>query len=240
MGSWEFTGVLFLVALGISLVIIGTSPGVFRAVRRKPRQSYRRTRSQGCIFLWPESWLAIKSRNLFAVQAALSLHNPKPCSWLEGFSSADQLFIAPPVKGWILVTGSGLPAPDEDVDVCFRFVLDLSRKLGQVQLFSANRASHHHAWVKAQNGRVLRAYAWAGVTLWQQGTPTRAERDLALNWLDYGEPLPDNPFDGQEIMAGNVGKVPLLAARWGLDPASVQEHFPLNEHGITGKAAHHY
>lgn len=241
MGNWEVIGLLVLLGLGIvACAICRTSPGVFRALTRKRYQNNHGTALQGCISLWPESWLAIKSRNLLAVQTALSLHNPKPCSWLEGFSSADKLFIAPPVKGWILVTGRGLPEPSEDVDACFRFILDLSRKLGQVQFFSANRASHHHAWVKAQNGQIERAYAWAGVTLWLQGSSTRAETQLALNWLDYGESSPENASEPQEMMAVNVEKVPLLAACWGLDPASVQEHFPLNEHGIAGKAAQRY
>jgi hypothetical protein len=34
--------------------------------------------------------------------------------------------------------------------------------------------------------------------------------------------------------------VPLLAARWGLDPARIQEHFLSAEHGITGKPAQRY
>src|SRR5258707_4754138 len=50
----------------------------------------------------PSSWLAIKSRNLRAVQSALGLHNAKPCSWLEGFAGDAKLFIAPPVKGLII------------------------------------------------------------------------------------------------------------------------------------------
>src|SRR5437667_2277984 len=117
----------------------------------------------------PGCWLAIKSRSLRAVQAALGLHNPKPCSFREGFTNGERLFIAPPVHGWIIVVGSDLPDPSEDVDACFRFVLGLSRKLGQVQLFNASRIMNHHAWVRAERGIVVRAYAWAGKTLWKQG-----------------------------------------------------------------------
>lgn len=190
--------------------------------------------------LWPDAWLAVKSRNLFAVQKALSLHKTQPCSWVEGFSSADKLFISPPVKGWILVAGAGLPKPRQDVDACFRFVLDLSRKLGQVQFFSANRALHYHAWVKAQNGCIVRAYAWSGITLWQQGLATRAEMELGLKCFDYGEPLTQGPVETCGVVDENVEKVPLLAARWGLNPALVQEHFPLNEHGVFGQVTYRY
>src|SRR5262245_20211437 len=71
------------------------------------------------LFIRPSSWLAVKSRNLRAVQSALGLHNAKPCSWIEGLASDEKLFIAPPVKGWIIVLGSALPEPSDDVDACF-------------------------------------------------------------------------------------------------------------------------
>ncbi len=141
------------------------------------------------------------------------------------------------MKGWILVTGVGLPKPRQDIDACFCFVLDLSRKLGQVQLFIANRTLHFHAWVKARNGSIVRAYAWAGTTLWQQGSRTRAEAELGLTCFDYGEQLPDCSPRLLETADSNIAKIPLLAARWGLDPAAVQAHFPLDEHGVTGKLA---
>src|SRR6266446_8327546 len=173
----------------------------------------------------PAAWLAIRSRNLHAVQSALGLHNPKPCSWMEGLAGEEKLFIAPPVRGWILVIGSGLPDPSEDVDACFRFVVDLSRKLGHVQFFSASRILHHHAWVRAEGGRVLRAYAWAGKTLWNQGPRTAAERELNLKCFDYADAA-DRPAFGQpDILAANTDKVPLLAARWSLDPGRIDERF---------------
>src|SRR5690242_13497681 len=48
----------------------------------------------------PDCWLAIKSRNLMAVQQALSLHNPQPCSWAEGLagSTEQRIFVSPPVS----------------------------------------------------------------------------------------------------------------------------------------------
>src|SRR5258705_11047591 len=46
----------------------------------------------------PNCWLAIKSKNLLTVQYALSLHNPKPCSWAEGLSGEGEqkIFVSPP------------------------------------------------------------------------------------------------------------------------------------------------
>jgi hypothetical protein len=238
---WELIGVLLLLVLGIVICLaLGRGHNEPRAFESTPVRINGRFSTPEYFMLWPDSWLAIKSRDLLAVQAALSLHNARPCSWLEGFANADRLFIAPPVKGWILVTGAGLPEPGHDVDACFRFVLDLSRKLGEVQFFNANRAFHNHAWVRAYKGRILRAYAWAGTTLWLQGPMTRSEMELALKCYRYGEPCSDLLFGHGGAIEANVEKVPMLAARWGLDPTAVQAHLPLNEHGIAGRAARRY
>src|SRR5882762_6666595 len=87
---------------------------------------------QSPIFHCPNRWLAMKSNNPQAVQKALGLHNPTPCSWTEGMArvSDQKLFVSPPVNGWVLVVGSLLPDPSEDVDACFRFLHRLSRELG--------------------------------------------------------------------------------------------------------------
>src|SRR5205085_11920936 len=104
----------------------------------------------------PSRWLAIRSGNLQAVQSALGLLRPRPCSWEEGLSAAQdrKLFISPPLDGWILVVGSSLPEPAQDVDKCFHFILALSQKLGAVQFFSANQAARSHAWVQADQGQI--------------------------------------------------------------------------------------
>jgi hypothetical protein len=201
-----------------------------------PPASYQRQ----CVFRRPTCWLAIKSRNLLAVQAALGLQHVKPCSWLEGLTGDEKLFIAPPVKGWILVMGAGLPEPGDDVDVCFRFVMGLSRKLGQVQFFSASRVLQHHAWVRAEGGKVVRAYAWAGKTLWQQGACTAAEKELGLKCFDYGELPVRVSFNEPDCLSLNVDKVPLLAARWSLDPARIDARFLQTECGIAGDPSRRY
>ena len=62
------------------------------------------------LFGQPCRWLAIKGHNPIAVQDALHLNAPMPCSWEEGLIEAREhkLFISPPVSGWILVVGSSL------------------------------------------------------------------------------------------------------------------------------------
>jgi hypothetical protein len=186
-------------------------------------------------------WLAIKHRSPLAVQSALALHNPHPCSWAEGVSGGgrQRVFVSPPVSGWILVIGPALPDPCEDADACFRFVLDLSRKLGQVQLFSVNGILDHHAWVRAESGQIGRAYAWAGETLWNQGRLTGAEIDLKMECRDYAETA-GFFLDGPETGFDNSEKVHLLAARWSIDPDEIDGQFAVRAWGIAGEASRQY
>lgn len=183
----------------------------------------------------PTAWVAVRSRNLAAVQSALGLSNPRPCTCVQGLTGDQTLFITPPIQGWILITGSRLPDPADDVDACFRFLVDLSRKLGHVQFFSASSALNHHAWVRAESGRVIRAYAWAGRTLWNQGVRTQAEIDLGLRCLHYFENPGSGLFHSSDFLVVNTERVPLLAAAWSIDPATIDEHTLEETSGITGE-----
>ena len=208
-----------------------------RPVTRKGELLARERRFHPPLFHLPTRWLAIRSGNLQSVQAALGLNNPTPCSWEEGLSAAHEqkLFISPPIRGWILVMGSNLPEPGDDVDRCFRFIMDLSRKLGHVQFFSLNRAVNHHAWVNAEQGTVLRAYAWAGKALWNQGTLSRAEIELGLKCYGYGEGEERIDFGRPDPAALNTERLPLLASRWSLDPTSIDARMLKENQGISGQ-----
>jgi hypothetical protein len=231
-----------VLAIGVGIIIL-----VFRRraeCRRDSAALSSQPESVGAsgrpTFLAPNCWLAIRTRSTYAVQVALGLHNPKPCSWIQGLAGEEKLFIAPPVKGWILVMGSGLPEPDADVDVCFRFLLELSRRLGQVQYFSASRVVHSHAWVKADGGRIVRAYAWAGKTLWCQGAMTSTERELGLQCFPYFEGPDSSTFSQPSAAALNVERVALLASRWSIDPSRIDTQFLQMERGIAGEPSWRY
>ncbi len=249
MNVWEvmpFTLLLLFslaVSVGIGVVIV-VARRAARAAASKAGDGGEPADSQGndppFVFRSPVCWLAVKSRRSASVQAALGLHNPKPCSWLQGLSGEAKLFIAPPVNGWVLVMGSGLPEPGEDIDQVFRFVLELSRKLGQVQFFSANRVLQYHAWVKARRGRIVRAYAWASKTLWTQGTTTPAEIELGLRCFEYFEAPDPTPVPPSEIAMRNVEKVPLLAARWSIDPGRLDARLLQLERGVAGEPSWRY
>jgi len=247
---------LFLCSLVVLIAIVGTFFVwlASRHVRRRKllflpeagpvRSSWASSQSQFQSPLFESScrWLAIRGENPQKVQAALNLHNPTTCTWEEGLAEARdrKLFISPPINGWILVVGAGLPDPGEDVDVCFRFLSHLSRKLGQVQFFNANRVLQHHTWARLNAGHVLRAYAWAGQTVWNQGRFTLLEADLGMRCFDYGEHAPAADFGQTDHAAANTEKVMVLAARWSVDPAAIDQRRLRHGHGIAGDLSKSY
>ena len=208
-----------------------------RPIARKIDLLTRDRRAHPPIFNLPTRWLAVRSGNPHLVQAALGLNNPTPCSWEEGLSAAHEqkLFISPPIRGWVLVMGSSLPEPGDDVDRCFRFIVELSRKLGHVQYFSLNRAVNHHTWVHADQGAISRAYAWAGRTLWNQGALTRAEIELGLRCYGYCEGEEHADYGHPDTAALNTERLPLLASRWSLDPTTIDSRMLKENQGIAGR-----
>lgn len=208
-----------------------------RSMPRRLDLASRERQPHSPIFHIPSRWLAVRSGNPQWVQAALGLDNPTPCSWEEGLHVAHdrKLFISPAIRGWVLVMGSSLPEPADDVDRCFRFILEVSRKLGHVQFFSVNRAVNHHAWVHADQGVIQRAYAWAGKAVWNQGALTRAEIELGLKCYGYGEGEDRIDYGRPDPAALNTERLPLLASRWSLDPTSVDARMLKENRGIAGQ-----
>jgi hypothetical protein len=188
----------------------------------------------------PPLWMAVRAADPKRVQAALGLNQPTPCSWTEGMTGARSFFVGPVVNGWIIITGSGLPNPSCDVDECYRFLIRISGQLGEVQLFHADRILHHHAWARAENGFVTRAYAWAGETIWNQGRKTPAETELSMKCFGYGEEPNADSWAAVEWTAANVGKVPLLATRWSLDPARINDRVRKYADGVAGESSRAY
>lgn len=228
---------LMLVLLALSylkrsrnaLAAMGPTPGGTRIPRYVP-----------VAFGGLSRWFAVRSTRVQAVADALELDNALPCSWGDGMAQASEhsLFISPPVNGWILIVGQAVPDFAEDVDECFRLVLRLSQRLGHVQYFGANRAVDHHAWVQAQDGKIVRAYAWASETLWNQGEVTEGETELELKCFDYGEERDTAQFISSDSYAANAEKIGFLAARWSFDPAMIETSMLPAEQGIAGNPIH--
>ncbi len=189
----------------------------------------------GGMLLVPARWMAVRASTVREVRNALELSNATPCRIEDGLAGNHQqaLFLAPPINGWVLITGPGVPDPAEDVDEVFHLLRALSIKLGAAQFFSFNRALGHHAWAWARGGGIVRAFAWAGHTVWNEGELTPAEVQFRLRCPGYQDPPPQS-IRAREAILGNLDKVALLAARWSVDPVSVHQQLP-NAMGLAGE-----
>ena len=180
----------------------------------------------GFVFDRPRCWLAIRSRNMGFVQEALGLENANACSWMEGLSEAasdNRFFVSPPIRGWILVFGSHLPRPSDDIDHCFCFLTTLSQALGEVQFFCGDSVTDEHGWARLVNGKVVRGYAWFRETLWNQGCFSDAERKAGVKTYDYGDAPDPLGARGQEHFWGNTERLYPLAGHWSVDPSQVSQ-----------------
>jgi hypothetical protein len=86
----------------------------------------------------------------------------------------------------------------------------------------------------------VRAYAWAGRTIWNQGDRTSVERELGMRCYDYMDALARVTFGQPDAISQNVEKVPQLAARWSLDPAGIDERLLEQGQGIAGEPSRRY
>ena len=234
--------VIMIILFMAMIVVVGIMREVVRYELRRHEPAGRATsgpKFPSAVFEAPNRWLAVRSQSSQAVQTALGLQHARACTWSDALGAPfePRLFIAPPVDGWVLVMGCDLPDPADDIDDCFKFLVGLSEKLGEVQFFSRHRAVSHHGWARLEGGQVLRAYAWAGETLWNQGEMTDAERELKLRCLAYSQSSNVLGLAEREILALNTERVVRLAARWSLDPTTVSGP-TLEGPGIAGDLLH--
>ncbi|MBS33477.1 MAG: hypothetical protein CMO68_03625 [Verrucomicrobiales bacterium] len=187
-----------------------------RSVRRRLAPS---------VFSRPRTWVAVRSRNPEDVARSMGLDGLRPCAFAEasGDPEAGRLFVSPPVNGWVVVMGGALPDPSEDIDACYHFLADMSGRLGHLQFFHGNPALGHHAWAKLIERKVVRAYAWIGETVWNQGDATRAEQKTGMRCFDYLEDGDEGSYQRWETVGANVDRLPVLASIWSVDPVVFED-----------------
>ena len=236
-------------------VFVWAVAGLFYALGRRRSRQLRldeitfarsvRQRWSPSIFSRPRTWLAVRSRNPEDVARSMGLGELHPCACAEAMADADadadadaeRLFVSPSVNGWVVVTGRQLPGPGEDIDACYRFLANMSERLGHVQYFHGNPALGHHAWAKLIDRQVTRAYAWTGETTWSQGKPTLAEEKTGMRCFDYLEDGEDGSYQQWETVGANVDRLPVLASIWSVDPVVFEDPAMRMKPGWVGRLA---
>jgi hypothetical protein len=190
------------------------------------------------VFGQPRRWMAFRTRNMGMVRNALGVNNAELCTWQQGLSHVGMrhLFIAPPIRGWILVFGHLLPNPTDDIDRFYAFMRDVSSEVGEVQFFCLDTALQEHAWVRLIDGNVVRSYVWAEEPLWNEGSESSAERSLRMQSFDYGFRVSDAfGTEWRDKVEHNITNLHALAARWSLDPLQVEAKDFASEFGLSGE-----
>ncbi len=239
---------LLLTALAITcLVIFFLTLSYIRKQRRneisvapRRRRSLWRNRNPIPMYVFgqPRRWMAFRTRNMGVVRNALGVTNAEVCSWEQGLSKATErnLFITPPIRGWILVFGHYLPNPSDDIDTFYKLMRNVSTEVGEVQFFCLDAVVHEHAWVRLIDGNVVRSYVWAESVLWNEGKPSSAELSLRMHSFDYGDQSDTESLaDMNQKLEYNLEHLHALAARWSLDPLRVEPKDFASEFGLTGE-----
>ncbi|MSU32638.1 MAG: hypothetical protein EXS25_08285 [Pedosphaera sp.] len=181
--------------------------------------------------LIPGRWLAVRGSNRDLVCTALGPQSDGTLPWNQALLRHRErsFFISQPVEGWMLIMGGAIPDPFMDIDVFYLFLTRLSRGVGEVHSFSVDRVLNYHAWALLRGGSVVRAYAWAGETVWNQGPITLDEKMLGLKCRDYGDDINASSYGTVPTEQNNADRLIFLARKWGCDPVDLIETLLLRE-----------
>ncbi len=168
-----------------------------------------------------QAWLAFRDTDADAVSAVLGLSDLGPVSWRAGidlcYLTDDRVVLTPPLPGaggadWLLVAGRWLVQTSSIVDI-----VTLSDLLAtEVQYFATHRVVELHRWQRANDGELLRSFAYLGetgeVTDWG-GEPDEVERAIGL-------PAVLDEDEETDILVSEAD-VMRVAAAWSLSPVDL-------------------
>jgi hypothetical protein len=237
-----------LVSFGIVIAIASAFATIYRRHLRAMRRANRMldplaplvgSRRRPLALPLPPRWMAVRSANTGFIREMLGQDPMSALAWSDALARCRErtFFISTPLDGWTLVIGAGIPDPSNDVDASYRFLTGLSRVVGEVHCYSADRVLNFHAWSCLRDGRVVRAYAWAGETLWNEGRQTLDERLLGLRCRAYGEEADPVRYGAVPAEQHNTERVILLARRWSIDPVVASETLLQQESSPAGDGA---
>jgi hypothetical protein len=220
------------------LVVLPLLTGVMIIPRRRPEIEDPVALDQPVPFGFKVAWLALDTTDTDGVATALGLRDIREATWTEGIAAAYQssIFVTPPVADWTLAVGTALFPPDRTEAFVKPLLERLSRQFGDAQYFCTHPDFELHVWARARKGRLVRGYGWLGakgLTLWDEGAPTKDERDLGFSFFDEPttavQPAPNN-----RRAAPDENCVMELASVWSVDPTALDAHFKEPVLGLLG------
>ncbi|WP_371371930.1 hypothetical protein [Sporomusa aerivorans] len=190
------------------------------------------------------SWLAIKTNDTQKVVESLKLKDVKESDWSNGITAAyrdnGEVYVTPQIGEWILIIGCSLPDSGDSryPDKITPLLIKLSSEFPEVQYFATHRTIEYHAWAKAINGHIIRAYAYIGeqgVTIWNKGEQTKEEKELNFNFFNEKVPEANNStyWERTDLRYPDEQDVIKLVRKW-INDKFFQTKIISEKNGIIG------
>ncbi len=158
-------------------------------------------------------WYAFRTDDPAKVVEHLELKETRPCSFAEHTTSLvgveETMFVTPSTGGWVLAFGEW---PARDVELRVELA---SLTFGEAQAFASDDASGRRAWLRARDGKWLRAMVFDG-----EGYP-----------LTRGRRAKDEPQFPQLLATPGDDDVRRMARAWSIDPRAAK----FRARGVLGK-----
>jgi hypothetical protein len=185
-------------------------------------------------FGYKMAWFAIPTEDSARVISAFGFRNASPANWATGvqtvYKELEQAFVTPPVDGWTLVVGLGLPSFDteESTREFLAFIDKVAASFPDFYYFGTHRTVDYHGWVRVSHGKVQRAYAYLGErgeTLYESGNKTAEETALGFNFFDERsqEAASEDYFEREDLRYPNEEDVMRISAAWTIDTQTLDQ-----------------
>ncbi len=188
-------------------------------------------------FGYKTAWIAARTADTDGLIRALRLRNAKPCEAEDGIDAsyimdyADdrcQAFVTQPIDGWTLCVSVGFFRLVDGQSAAFGdLIVRLSNELGcEVQFFGTHRVVEGHAWARAINGTLRRAYSYvgeSGETEIDFGEQTPEEVTLEFAFFDASKPEAEEEgyWDREDRRYPDEEDVMSLAELWSVNPSTL-------------------
>jgi hypothetical protein len=188
-------------------------------------------------------WVTVKAQSSEEVANFLGLRNQRNANWKNGIDKAygNEIFISPPIDGFIFIVGTSLPTADSDLNIkkAKALIDKLSLRYQTADFFVTHRVVDLHGWMKSQKGETVRAYVYLGESgdnLIVEGKELEIEKQLNLVNTFSSEAKLDNYFSKPGLTFPDEGLVMKIAEKWSVNPSTLGQRKDLKEGlGITGR-----
>ena len=238
---------------GILILIIGVLFAVMRSFGNKPKPEIKTEKSNIEInqteidsavnFGYKTVWLAVKTDNKKRISEILKLKNTKECNWKVGIAESynNSIYITPQIKDWTLICGMSLLNSSNDKENIIyikKTIETLSAEFGEAQFFGSHRVVEYQSWMKAINGKIVRAYCYlgeSGENLIVEGEPTDFEKKYKLVNTLSKEAQDEKYFEREDLFYPDEEFVMNVAENWSINPQTLEKRKDIkNELGIIG------